>query len=146
LFKNPAFRRDPDGEDANRLLNYGYAVLRAIVARAICAVGLHPTIGLHHHNRYDAFPLVDDLMEPLRPVVDRAVTRLIAQRGDAAPLDREAKATLIASLLEKFDLDGEKRTLFDIAERIASSLAAVFTGKRQDLSLPDFGNPAPAPE
>jgi len=63
LFADPAFRRDRDADDQNRHLNYGYAVLRAIVARAICAAGLHPSLGLHHHNRYDTFPLASDVME-----------------------------------------------------------------------------------
>ena len=70
------FRRDPEGEGLNLWLNYGYAVLRAIVARALCASGLHPSLGVHHHNRYDTFCLADDLMEPFRPLVDRVVARL----------------------------------------------------------------------
>jgi CRISPR-associated protein Cas1 len=70
------FRRDPEGEGINAHLNYGYAVLRAIVARALCASGLHPSLGVHHHNRYDTFCLADDLMEPFRPLVDRVVARL----------------------------------------------------------------------
>ncbi|RKY25026.1 MAG: type II CRISPR-associated endonuclease Cas1, partial [Planctomycetota bacterium] len=68
LFADKSFRRDPDREDQNRFLNYGYAIIRAIVARAICAAGLHPSLGLHHHNRYNAFCLADDLLEPLRPI------------------------------------------------------------------------------
>jgi hypothetical protein len=71
-----AFRRDPEGEGINVHLNYGYAVLRAIVARALCASGLHPSLGVHHHNRYDTFCLADDLMEPFRPLVDRVVAGL----------------------------------------------------------------------
>jgi CRISPR-associated protein Cas1 len=70
------FRRDPEGGGINVHLNYGYAVLRAIVARALCASGLHPSLGVHHHNRYDTFCLADDLMEPFRPLVDRVVARL----------------------------------------------------------------------
>jgi CRISPR-associated protein Cas1 len=70
------FRRDPEGEGLNLWLNYGYAVLRAIVARALCAAGLHPSLGVHHHNRYDTFCLADDLMEPFRPLVDRVAARL----------------------------------------------------------------------
>jgi CRISPR-associated endonuclease Cas1 subtype II len=71
-----SFRRDPKGEGINVHLNYGYAVLRAIVARALCASGLHPSLGVHHHNRYDTFCLADDLMEPFRPLVDRVVAGL----------------------------------------------------------------------
>jgi CRISPR-associated protein Cas1 len=82
-----AFRRDPDGGGVNVHLNYGYAVLRAIVARALCASGLHPSLGVHHHNRYDTFCLADDLMEPFRPLVDRVVARL--HRSQLASSDEE---------------------------------------------------------
>ena len=138
LFSRKEFRRDPAAEDVNRHLNYGYAVLRAIVARATCAVGLHPGIGLHHHNRYDPFPLVDDLMEPFRPVVDRLVVDLERVRGNGVPLDREAKATLIQGLMKRRCSNGESRTLFDLAERLASSLAAVFMGELSELVLKDL--------
>jgi CRISPR-associated protein Cas1 len=78
LFADMDFRRHRENEDQNQLLNYGYAVLRAIVARAICAAGLHPCLGIHHHNRYDAYCLADDLMEPFRPTVDHAVAEYVS--------------------------------------------------------------------
>ena len=137
LFADEKFKRDREADDQNRFLNYGYAVLRAIVARAVCAAGLHPSFGVHHHNRYDAFCLADDLMEPFRPTVDAAVVRWIAEHGSAGVLDREAKAALIGALTGRFDLDGESRTLFDIVARTASSLAAVFGGESKELLLPD---------
>lgn len=132
------FRRDREADDANRLFNYGYAVLRAIVARAICGAGLHPALGLHHHNRYDAFPLADDLMEPFRPVVDRTVIRLVQERGEQAPLDKATKATLIGALTARLDVEGEARTLFDISARLASSVADAFGGEADALALPDL--------
>jgi len=64
LFADLDFRRHRENEDQNLLLNYGYVVLRAVVARAICGAGLHPSLGIHHHHRYDAYCLADDLMEP----------------------------------------------------------------------------------
>ena len=70
---HPEFIRDQFGEYPNNLLNYGYAVLRAMVARALVCVGLLPTLGIHHHNRYNAYCLADDIMEPYRPYVDRFV-------------------------------------------------------------------------
>jgi CRISPR-associated protein Cas1 len=79
------FRRDPEGEGINLYLNYGYAVLRAIVARALCAAGLHPSLGVHHHNRYDTFCLADDLMEPFRPLVDRVVAQLRREAAAVPP-------------------------------------------------------------
>jgi len=138
LFQDPGFRRRPEGEDQNRLLNYGYAVLRAIIARAICAAGLHPSLGLHHHNRYDLFCLADDLMEPLRPVVDRAVIRCVQESDANTPLDRQAKQALLSALTGRFEVQGEWRSLFDVVGRLASSLAAVFAGERQGLILPEI--------
>ena len=138
LFKDPNFTRNRTADDQNRLLNYGYAVLRAIVARAVCAAGLHPSLGLHHHNRYDAFCLADDLMEPFRPIVDAAVVRWTDAHGPQAPLDRDAKAALLAALGERIKLDGESRTLFDVVSRLAQSLAAVFASQREDLILPEL--------
>jgi CRISPR-associated protein Cas1 len=136
LFDDPQFRRDRDVPDQNRVLNYGYAVLRAIVARAICGAGLHPSLGIHHHNRYSAYPLADDLMEPLRPVVDRTTVELIRQHGDVPQLDAATKRQIIDAISERFDLDGEQRTLFDISARTAASLAECFMGNRKQLTLP----------
>jgi len=138
LFRDPTFRRDRNALDQNRLLNYGYAVLRAIVARAVCAAGLHPSLGIHHHNRYDAFCLADDLMEPFRPIVDRQVAILTDTHGKDCPLDRNSKGTLIDWLLGRFLVEGESRTLFDIAARTASSLAAVYERRRKGLILPEL--------
>lgn len=137
LFTSEYFRRDRFGLPPNQLLNYGYAVLRAVVARAICASGLHPSLGLHHHNRYDAFRLADDLMEPFRPMVDRTVLNLTQRRGMNAPLDRESKTEILKALSGRLLLEGEWRTLFDVASRTASSLVAVFAGERRDLLLPE---------
>lgn len=133
------FRRDFEAEDQNRLLNYGYAVLRGITARAICAAGLHPSLGVHHHNRYNPFCLADDLMEPFRPVVDRAVFDVAVKEGPNVPLDRTTKTVLIKVLNDgRFNLDGENRTIFDVMARMASSLAGVFAGKRKSLVLPEL--------
>jgi len=137
LFARKDFRRDAEAADQNRHLNYGYAVLRAIVARAICAAGLHPSLGLHHHNRYDAFCLADDLMEPLRPVVDAAVVHLVRNGGDHIELEREAKTFLLQALTGRLTIAGESRTLFDVAARCASSLVDVFEGKQGRLLLPE---------
>jgi CRISPR-associated protein Cas1 len=131
------FRRNRDAEDENRLLNYGYAVLRAIVARAVCAAGLHPSLGLHHHNRYDSFRLADDLMEPFRPIVDRIVFAYCQEHGAKTPLDKDAKAVIIGSLLGRFTVEGESRTLFDIAARVSARLVEVFAGKTKTFRFPE---------
>ncbi len=132
------FRRRRNGDPPNNFLNYGYAILRAVTARAICAAGLHPSIGLHHHNRYDAFVLADDLMEPLRPIVDGATAEYVKQYSNDAQLDRQGKSALILPLLGRFNVEGESRTLFDIVSRTAISLVAAFAGERKNLFLPEI--------
>lgn len=136
LFKDPEFRREPSREDQNRHLNYGYAVIRAVVARSICAAGLHPSLGLHHHNRYDGYCLASDLMEPFRPIVDLCVYEMIEKHGRDMALDKEEKQELLSFLTGKFQVRGRSRTLFDLASKTASSLAGVVMGKAQKLSLP----------
>jgi CRISPR-associated protein Cas1 len=129
LFPGIDFRRDFEAPDANRLLNYGYAVLRAIVARAIAAAGLHPSLGLHHHHRANPYCLADDLMEPLRPVVDRIVARYVDRQGRAADLSPEAKHDILSALTGRFPVDGQSRTLLDIAAGVAQTLAEVCCGR-----------------
>jgi len=136
LFFDPGFRRGRDLGGPNDFLNYGYAVLRAVIARAVCASGLHPSLGIHHHNRYDSFCLASDLMEPFRPLVDRAVVSLLAASGPRATLDRRARNSILSSLTGCVESGDGSRTLFDAAARASSSLASVFTGDRKNLSLP----------
>lgn len=124
------FSRDAEGEWPNPLFNYGYAVLRASTARALCTAGLHPSFGLHHHNKYDAFRLADDLMEPFRPLVDRAALTFLRASPKTNELDRAAKQHLIGALLERLVIEGESRTLFDVLSRVSQRLAAVLTGEK----------------
>ena len=140
VFTIPDFRRNPDATDGlNRRLNYGYAILRGIVSRAICAAGLHPSLGLHHHNRYNPFCLADDLMEPLRPLVDYH----IALRADAntladAELGPQQKRAIIEPLMGKFRFGNSQRMIFDIAARMATSLVKVVEGTAEKLSIPEL--------
>ncbi len=133
------FRRERGAQDVNVHLNYGYAVLRAVVSRAVCAAGLHPSIGVHHHNRYNPFCLADDLMEPYRPIVDAVVHDTVATQGLHAPLDRESRRRLLAVLGARFDCSGEGRTLFDWLARAAASLREVLIDGARDLNLPELG-------
>ncbi|MBI5866814.1 MAG: type II CRISPR-associated endonuclease Cas1 [candidate division Zixibacteria bacterium] len=134
----PAFHRIPRTTDPiNRALNYGYAVLRAAVARAICSAGLHPSLGIHHHNKYDPFCLASDLMEPFRPMVDREVISLLTVHGPEIPMDKDTKAQIINALLTTpLVVAGHHRTLFDVLARAAASLAGAYTGGRRTLLLP----------
>ncbi len=128
------FRRDRAAPDANALLNYGYAILRAGTARGVMAAGLHPSIGLHHQNRYNAMCLVDDLMEPFRPLVDFAVYQL--WNMGARVIDRETKPILAGVL--HFDLETTAGTtpLVTCLIRLAQSLAQALDGTRETLDLP----------
>lgn len=135
---DPKFRRDRDLPGRNALLNYGYAVLRGIAARAICGAGLHPSFGLHHHNRYDAYALAADLMEPFRPIVDEAVAR-ITENNPFQDLDPPTKRHLLSALLEPVSFQKEQRSLFDALARMAASLAQVYMGERRDMLLPGDG-------
>ena len=131
------FRRDRQAEDHNRLLNYGYAVLRAATARAVCAAGLHPSVGLHHHNRYNSWCLADDLMEPYRPLVDRSVIRITAERELIPELNQFIRAELISSLTGDVRIDGQGRTLFDALSLTAQSLSQAISDKMTSLVLPE---------
>lgn len=143
IFADAKFRRDREAPDQNRHLNYGYTVLRALVARALCGAGLHPSFGLMHRNRYDAFSLASDFMEPFRPVVDRAVASWIQQYDRMEPLDPEAKARLVGAVQARFMAEGEARTLSDILIRCASSLARVILRESERLELPELEAPCP---
>jgi CRISPR-associated protein Cas1 len=136
LFGDPMFRRDRDADDQNVLLNYGYAVLRAVVARALVAAGLHPSLGLHHHNKYNAYCLADDLMEPFRPKVDRVVAERFG-RGEVFELTPAVKREIVAAVAGRSHLDGESRTMFDVAAKAARSMVEAFEGSRDSLSLPE---------
>ncbi len=143
LLFGESFRRAADGGDIldprNGMLNYGYAILRALTARAVCASGLHPSLGLHHHNRYDSYCLADDLMEPFRPVVDLSVREICPERDMEARLDKDIKGVIIKKLIEyKCVLEWEERSLFSVLERCASSLAACYMGRAKKLVLPEF--------
>ena len=134
LFKDEKFRREREGLPPNNLLNYGYMVLRATVARAVCCAGLHPAIGLHHHHRENPFCLADDLMEPFRPMIDNRVATL--HFAGKKELDREAKEMLLGALAETVTLKGGQGPLFVAAQKTAASLCACFSGEAGELDLP----------
>jgi len=132
------FRRNHEAEDQNRCLNYGYAILRGTVTRALCASGLHPSLGLHHHNRYDAFCLASDLAEPFRTAVDEAVHAWCRDHDPKAALDSETKRTLLRIAETRYNFGEESRGLFDTLSRVSASLAAVFEGRAKGVDLPEF--------
>jgi CRISPR-associated protein Cas1 len=143
VFGDKAFRRGSDKPDQNRHLDYGYTVLRAAVARALCAAGLHPSIGLQHSNRYDAFCLAADVMEPFRPLVDRRVSQWIAREDAEGPFDSKAKSWMIRATTSRYIFDRQERSLFDIVLRTANSLAKCITCDSRAPEIPSLLVPCP---
>ena len=128
------FRRDPDLPGLNSFLNYGYAVLRAAIARAIVGAGLLPSLGLHHRNRSNSFCLADDLIEPLRPLVDNRVRELHRQGYDE--LNQPAKAALLEILADRVRLNDDVGPLMVELHRYVASLVRCFMGEAKELEIP----------
>ena len=135
LLFGPDFRRDPERPDVNGLLNYGYTVLRAATARAVVAAGLHPTIGIFHSNRSNAFALADDLMEPFRPLVDLTARAILTQSGPE--VTSAAKLTMARLIALDLPLTGEISPVSVALSRLATSLARSFEARKLTLALPE---------
>jgi len=123
----------------NGLLNYGYTVARAATARAVVAAGLHPSIGLHHSHDENAMRLVDDLMEPFRPLVDLQVWRLV-QSGQSS-VTPETKRPLVLSLYADLQTKAGATPVVVCMQRLATSLAQIYLRQREVLELPVPGLP-----
>ncbi len=140
----PNFRRSREGIPPNNLLNYGYAILRAIVARALVGSGLLPTHGIHHHNRYNAYCLADDIMEPYRPFVDKLVIELVdteLERGknpEKIELDKALKSKLLSIPVMDVNINGQRSPLMNAAILTTASLAKCFQGEVRKLAFPEF--------
>ena len=140
LLFGPAFRRNRHAGDINALLNYGYTVLRATTARGIIAAGLHPTLGIHHRNEGNAMRLVDDLMEPFRPVMDLLAWRL-GQLGHTE-INADTKSILASAMYADMKTSSGATPLTVCLQRLATSLVGVYLGKRKKLALPRPALPA----
>lgn len=133
------FVRDRDGVSPNNLLNYGYAILRAVIARALVSSGLLPTLGIHHHNRYNAYCLADDIMEPYRPYVDEHVFKLIQSKGlPGKELTREWKAELLAIPTLDVLIGGMRSPLMVAATQTTASLNKCFSGELRKVVYPEI--------
>jgi CRISPR-associated protein Cas1 len=133
------FRRDQNGGGLNAMLNYGYTVLRATTARAVIAAGLHPSIGLHHSNDQNAMRLVDDLMEPFRPMIDLKVWQL--RRNQELTITPETKRALVRTLYDDMQTEAGATPVMVCTQKLATSLAQVYLGERDKLDLPLPGLP-----
>ncbi len=131
------FIRDPEGDGPNSALNYGYAIVRAAMARAIVGSGLHPSIGLHHKNQYNAFCLADDLMEPYRPFVDLIVLDICEEQGIEISLTTENKKRLLSILSADTFVSDERKPLMLSLTATTASLVRCFAGETRKIVYPE---------
>lgn len=132
-----SFTREREGIPPNNLLNYGYAILRAVVARGLVISGLLPTLGIHHHNRYNAYCLADDIMEPYRPYVDELVFSLIQEYGKNAELTKEMKTRLLTVPTLEVIIGGKRSPLMVAVGQTTASLYKCFNGELRRISYPE---------
>ena len=132
------FFRKREGPPPNNLLNYGYAILRAAVARAIAGSGLLPTLGIFHRNRYNAYCLADDVMEPYRPFVDMLVRNIIDQTSAVETLTQNIKVQLLKLPSIDVLIGNETSPLMVATQRTAASVARCFTGEQRKILYPEM--------
>ena len=132
------FTRDRNGISPNNLLNYGYAILRAIIARSLVGSGLLPTLGIHHHNRYNAYCLADDIMEPYRPYVDKLVYGIVKQYGPDVEFCKEIKSQMLTIPTTDVTIGGKQSPLMIAASQTTASLYKCFSGEIRHIAYPDI--------
>ena len=132
------FLRGQDGLPPNNLLNYGYAILRAITARAIVSSGMLPTLGIFHHNKYNAYCLADDIMEPYRPFVDKIVCEIVKNEIIVDELTTEIKKQLLNIVAIDVMIDGKKNPLMVAMSRTTNSLHECFEGSARKILYPEY--------
>lgn len=132
------FIREREGMPPNNLLNYGYAILRAIIARSLVCSGLLPTLGIHHHNRYNAYCLADDIMEPYRPYVDELVLEIMRSGIEYRELTTALKARLLNIPTLDVYINGKRSPLMVAATMTTASLAKCFSGEIRKIAYPSM--------
>ncbi len=137
-----SFTRGREGEPPNNLLNYGYAILRATVARALVSSGMLPTLGIHHHNKYNAYCLADDIMEPYRPYVDQLVFTITQELGIEAitMLTRDLKMRLLAIPTLDVIINGKRSPLMVAVSQTTASLYKCFSGDLRKIAYPTYSS------
>lgn len=131
------FTRHREGVPPNNLLNYGYAILRAVIARSLVASGLLPTLGFYHRNKYNAYCLADDIMEPYRPFVDKLVYEIVDSGVDISDLNKEIKAKLLSIPILDVTINGQRSPLMIAAGQTTASLAQCFLGEVRKVKYPE---------
>lgn len=137
MFPDQNFTREREGKSPNNLLNYGYAILRAVVARSLVASGLLPTLGIHHHNRYNAYCLADDIMEPYRPYVDELVYGIVKSGVDCETLTKELKTKLLTIPTLDVVIGGKRSPLMVAVGQTTASLYKCFSGESRKIVYPE---------
>lgn len=132
------FTRERFGAPPNNLLNYGYAILRATVARSLVGSGLLPTLGIFHRNQYNAYCLADDIMEPYRPFVDKIVCEIVDMNGQYLEISPNMKKQLLTIPALDVTIDGQKSPLMNAVQRTTASLGKCFEGKLRKILYPDL--------
>jgi CRISPR-associated protein Cas1 len=132
------FRRERYGAGANALLNYGYALMRSTVARAIVGAGLHPALGVHHRNQYNSFCLADDLIEPLRPSIDLHIYKLTNKGKNIPEISPEAKRALLEVLTFDFKIGGQGLPLMAALERYTATIRRVMSEEIKEIKRTEF--------
>ena len=132
------FRRDREGVPPNNLLNYGYIILRAVVARSLVGSGLLPTLGIHHHNRYNAYCLADDIMEPYRPYVDKLVAEIVDSGADITNLTKEIKGQLLSIPVLDVVINGRRSPLMIGVGMTTASLYKCYSGEIRKIAYPSM--------
>lgn len=138
MFEKDAFIRDPQGLPPNNLLNYGYSVVRAMMARALVGAGLLPTLGIHHHSRYDAYCLADDIMEPYRPFVDMKVLDMWLAGGVTSDISSEQKRELLGITTMDVNISGHRSPMMLAIQTTAQSVQKCFSGEARKIIYPDW--------
>lgn len=138
LFDIPNFNRQQNGIPPNNLLNYGYAILRGITARALVSSGMHPSLGIFHRNKYNAYCLADDIMEPYRPFIDLVVKDLTEMHDSIEELTPAIKQELLKTIAMDVILDGKRSPLMVAMSRTTNSLYECFRGVSRKILYPEF--------
>lgn len=138
LMECAGFIREQEGMPPNNLLNYGYAILRAVIARSLVCSGLLPTLGIHHHNRYNAYCLADDIMEPYRPYVDELVLEIMRSGIEYRELTTALKARLLNIPTLDVYINGKRSPLMVAATMTTASLAKCFSGEIRKIAYPSI--------
>ncbi len=138
MFEKDVFIRDPQGLPPNNLLNYGYSIVRAMMARALVGTGLLPTLGIHHHSRYDAYCLADDIMEPYRPFVDMKVLEMWSTGGVTSDISSDQKREILGITTMDVNISGHRSPMMLAIQTTAQSVQKCFSGEARKIIYPDW--------